>query len=132
MPVNRPRNFENAVGSIRYNARYAGCSDGRDTAGVPACRPLYSRDKNHRHGGACGDARGTVSRPPRQRLLRYGAPSGWSAVPPVPRQTDRPPQLLPRGVGVAPGVLPLSGVGFFREVFIMVKRFGKRAILLLG
>jgi len=26
----------------------------------------------------------------------------------------------------------LSGVGFFREVFITVKRFGKRAILLLG
>jgi hypothetical protein len=26
----------------------------------------------------------------------------------------------------------LSGVGFFREVFIMIKRFEKRAILLLG
>jgi hypothetical protein len=26
----------------------------------------------------------------------------------------------------------LSGVGFFREVFITVKCFGKRAILLLG
>src|SRR5262249_19739330 len=30
------------------------------------------------------------------------------------------------------GLTLLSGVGFFREVFIMVKRFGKRAILLLG
>jgi hypothetical protein len=30
------------------------------------------------------------------------------------------------------GVPDLSGVGFFREVFIMIKRFEKRAILLLG
>jgi hypothetical protein len=30
------------------------------------------------------------------------------------------------------GSSPLSGVGFFSDVFITVKRFGKRAILLLG
>jgi hypothetical protein len=30
------------------------------------------------------------------------------------------------------GMVLLSGVGFFREVFIMIKRFEKRAILLLG
>jgi hypothetical protein len=27
---------------------------------------------------------------------------------------------------------PLSGVGFFKEAYITVKPFGKRAILLLG
>jgi hypothetical protein len=47
---------------------------------------------------------------------------------------DRPPRVIfmrlwPAKVDQKP---LLSGVGFFREVFITVKRFGKRAILLLG
>jgi hypothetical protein len=41
------------------------------------------------------------------------------------RRFSAPYEDEPRGA-------PLSGVGFFREVFIMIKRFEKRAILLLG
>jgi hypothetical protein len=35
-------------------------------------------------------------------------------------------------VALTPGATTLSGVGFLREVFLKVKHFGKRAILLLG